>query len=96
MVCELELTPATIVSMNQAKFDRLCQAGLHEQFMECLEDHLEGDPGDGFPAMTNSLNTIRGSDVFVSCFCLSNGKRVTMRSRFNPNGTIARLIVHLP
>ena len=94
---ELRMTPETRVTIDRAKYQQLRAEGFGRQLADFFRRHLRGDPGDGLPAMTNTMNHVMPGEFFVSCFLLDpNKQRVTFRSFVYPDGTIERLAVTLP
>ena len=88
--------PGSIISIDQNKLNSLIRAGFRQQILDFIGMHLNGDPGDVLPAMTTAINAATGPSSFCSCFRLSNGKRVTIHSDFNPDGTISDFLLRLP
>ena len=97
MVLDLVVTPETMLSLDQGKYRQLCRAGFRHQIADFITRHCGGDPGDGYPAMTDALNAAMPERSFVSCFLLDpTGQRVTLHSFIHPDGRIERLIITLP
>jgi hypothetical protein len=92
----IEVTPRTMLTMNQTKYRQLCQQGFRFEIADFLTRHCEGDPGDGNPRLTDAMNRSATPVHFVSCFLLPDGRRVEIRSHFDPDGTIHRMIIELP
>ena len=91
------LTPETFIAVDERKAAQLRRDGYWPQIIDFIGRHFEGDPGDGFPAMTNALNKAMPERSFVSCFLLvPMGERVTLHSFLHPDGTIERLVIKLP
>jgi hypothetical protein len=64
-------TPQTKRYLDVNKFQALRRAGFGQAILDFIGRHLEGDPGDGLPEMTNHFNRLLMPEILMSYFRLT-------------------------